>query len=344
MSKLRTNHFGTYNHRLVSELRAGNDLYAEEPAVELHPTMRPVEVEHAKPIDWIEYNYKFLDLPNLVYRAFDGEVKMLLENPTSRSANERRLHLYRDGHPYTMGHATHADEREDKSNGLCTEFNVHCPHINNKKFMQYAGAGKKKPSGRKFFSKCTNSKHKALGLIKDLFVPYTPKEVMMASMQKMSKVRQTLVGEYIRKVTPTQKVFGELATVPTNPVFAELTHAHKNGLFASQEFADGFSVYLNAEEVARKCKEETKVGRWIWRDKSIEEDPIHWTYRTTSLSTDDHKCWSGDMDVEPEILEYVTQDSDEIMGKMAMLSMCESDDYVEDVGFRISEDLFYVQG
>ena len=50
------------------------------------------------------------------------------------------------------------------------------------------------------------------------------------------------------------------------------------------------------------------------------------------------------MDVEPEILEYVTQDSDEIMGKMAMLSMCESDDYVEDVGFRISEDLFYVQG
>ncbi len=39
---------------------------------------------------------------------------------------------------------------------------------------------------------------------------------------------------------------------------------------------------------------------------------------------------------------YTDDSPDDIMGKLAMLNMVESDTYVDDVGYRADESVFYV--
>ena len=48
------------------------------------------------------------------------------------------------------------------------------------------------------------------------------------------------------------------------------------------------------------------------------------------------------LDVSTEITRYTDDLPEDIMGKVSMLAMVENDTYVDDVGYRADEGLFYV--
>jgi hypothetical protein len=64
--------------------------------------------------------------------------------------------------------------------------------------------------------------------------------------------------------------------------------------------------------------------------------------RVDTIRIKDITSYRFDTDTEQQRTWLAKELPEELMGKVAVMSMCENEEFVEDVGYKVSENMFYL--
>ena len=259
----------------------------------------------------------------------------------SVSEMHNMLYVYREGDNYVMGIIGYGDFQTSGDGN--DRYAVWSPNIKNQKYnyglQQNMSLALKQDKAVK----------NAMKYIRPLTVEQTMKlslrQCHRAAQEVVSKIRDN-TGELRRELVNNFFDTGTYSTPKPNPLQRELKHLVESGY----EFLDkdlGYKLHkmfggLKELEAARQVVDNTftfveaivsPTGRQMFR--------VH-----TDVDASTHYSITRSVSELPDNTSVYDQHNlpDELAGKLSVLSMLELEGYVEGVGYRAADNVFYVRG
>ena len=239
-----------------------------------------------------------------------------------RGNNKQSLYVYLPNDLYAMGWVGYNDYRIE-GEGTYKTIAVYSHTISNDKYSSY--------NDQHYMLMSTNPKRAIKNALSHLR-PYTPKELNDCfAYPVVRKVRDTN-RENQEKVEDAQK-----AVTQHNQLQAELRAVVASGYqFVDADFGSKVAAFLN--EVDEYALQTSEVHMFFVRAYMLNDQQM---FDVTFLENA-HNTWDYKVSTEPA--ERYTSDTlpEHLSGKLSVLMMCELDEYVDGVGIRMNDGVFYV--
>jgi len=239
-----------------------------------------------------------------------------------RGNNEQSLYVYLPNDLYALGWVGYNDYRIE-GEGTYKTIAVYSHTIRNDKYSSH--------NDQHHMLMSTNPKRAIKNALSHLR-PYTPKELNDCfAYPVVRKVRDTN-RENQEKVENAQT-----AVTQHNQLQVELRAVVASGYqFVDADFGSKVAAFLN--EVDEYALQTSEVHMFFVRAYMLNDQQM---FDVTFLENA-HNTWDYKVSTEPA--ERYTADTlpEHISGKLSVLMMCELDEYVDGVGIRMNDGVFYV--
>ena len=252
------------------------------------------------------------------------------------------LHVYRDGDQYAMGMIAYADFRDTGES--VARYTLFSPNIDNRKY----GHGRRTNMAESVSipRAMTNVRKYLRPLTTNQTVGLSYRDVNSAINHKLEEiihaakaVRDKVIHNDSLDVTST---YSSPHTMPkTDPLTNELKHLVESGYqFIDKELGEQLAELFKQRDIVTKAKQNARDNKWMFIEtlKNFAGDV---TFRI-SENIEINK-WTMDH-IPPENISTCKKEdlSEELKGKLSVLSMLEDGEFVEDVGYRVTSGAFYV--
>lgn len=239
-----------------------------------------------------------------------------------RGNNEQSLYVYLPNDLYALGWVGYNDYRIE-GEGTYKTIAVYSHTIRNDKYSSH--------NDQHHMLMSTNPKRAIKNALSHLR-PYTPKELNDCfAYPVVRKVRDTN-RENQEKVENAQT-----AVTQHNQLQVELRAVVASGYqFVDADFGSKVAAFLN--EVDEYALQTSEVNMFFVRAYMLNDQQM---FDVTFLENA-HNTWDYKVSTEPA--ERYTSDTlpEHLSGKLSVLMMCELDEYVDGVGIRMNDGVFYV--
>jgi len=259
----------------------------------------------------------------------------------SVSEMHNMLYVYREGDNYVMGIIGYGDFQTSGDGN--DRYAVWSPNIKNQKYSHGL------QQNMSLALKQDKAVKNAMKYIRPLTVEQTMKlslrQCHRAAQEVVSKIRDN-TGELRRELVNNFFDTGTYSTPKPNPLQRELKHLVESGYeFLDKDLGDKLHKMfggLKELEAARQVVDNTftfveaivsPTGRQMFR--------VH-----TDVDASTHYSITRSVSELPDNTSVYDQHNlpDELAGKLSVLSMLELEGYVEGVGYRAADNVFYVRG
>ena len=257
------------------------------------------------------------------------------------SSRSRTLHLfaYYPDEVFARGKVSYTDCRERRSGGEKLTFNVSAKSIENNKTNHYNGDLYYRMSS-------TSMKAGVRNAVKHLRA-YTPVEVMMTTLEGLVRHRNSVGQNENYEIRQLSSYLCD-SGVMCAKLRTELLHLHTSGHnFIDPVYGEKLAQYVSAS------KEQAE-------NSSMGQDYICVQVRTTStgheftcLAVDDHKQLAHDIRYDSRRSEQrlsdiregtrvTTELPDDVLSKVSVLTISEDDTFLDGVGWKYCDEVYYV--
>jgi len=238
--------------------------------------------------------------------------------------------VYREKDAFALGYIAFKDTRNDKANDDDPKYLVYSPNINNGKYSY---------GDRMYSTQATTIEKgvkKALTYFRPLTIPQTVTLTEYECCKGANKPTRDWQETFEKmKTAMTNQLF--FITSQNNPLDAELKHMLSSGYeFLDKQLGEQLRDMFEAREYYNDAKKNnTKKFTYVEAYESFGQNK----FRCASV---DLSGYSPDVD-RSSMVTYGEEDMpEEIKDKLAILSMLFNDHYVENVGYRAAENIFYL--
>ena len=238
--------------------------------------------------------------------------------------------VYREKDAFALGYIAFKDTRNDKANDDDPKYLVYSPNINNGKYSY---------GDRMYSTQATTIEKgvkKALTYFRPLTIPQTVTLTEYECCKGANKPTRDWQETFEKmKTAMTNQLF--FITSQNNPLDAELKHMLSSGYeFLDKQLGEHLRDMFEAREYYNDAKKNnTKKFTYVEAYESFGQNK----FRCASV---DLSGYSPDVD-RSSMVTYGEEDMpEEIKDKLAILSMLFNDHYVENVGYRAAENIFYL--
>jgi len=269
-----------------------------------------------------------VDGPCFAVMALRDKIKQSVRGLQFIERNKKSLYIYRDDCPYVLGWIGYGDYRQG---GDGTEmYVVQARTIVNGKYSEYS---------KQYFMKMSTNIDTALKSVKTYIRPYNPVDLADMNMKQVSTAISDVSGAVTSKMREIQNNIVDVRSYGDNSqtrLFTELKHLlTTNHEFVDPSFGTALIDYFAAVEEEKQYKGRS-VPMWFVR--------VYERFGAQAfdvLSIDNAENWNPNIGDERYTYNADTLPED-IMGKLSVLNILNDDQYVDDVGYRASEGMFYV--
>jgi len=237
-----------------------------------------------------------------------------------------RLWVYYPDEPYPMGYIGYGDFRTETVGE--DQYMVGSRTITNDKYGSYQDQHNMKMTG---------NLDTALRNARRFLRNFSPQEMAKSKLRTVCSQSQDSLGDISTEYRNKMRELFDHESRNTNKMLTEL----RNLVDTGHEFVDAaFGSELRA------------MFELSDNEKALKDKPIHMYFvrvsekfgkQTFDVGTIDNVQKSSyQVEMSSEFKRYTDDLPEEIMGKLSVLTMVENDSYVDDVGYRAAEGMFYV--
>ena len=237
-----------------------------------------------------------------------------------------RLWVYYPDEPYPMGYIGYGDFRTETVGE--DQYMVGSRTITNDKYSSYQDQHNMKMTG---------NLDTALRNARRFLRNFSPQEMAKSKLRTVCSQSQDSLGDISTEYRNKMRELFDHESRNTNKMLTEL----RNLVDTGHEFVDAaFGSELRA------------MFELSDNQKALKDKPIHMYFvrvsekfgkQTFDVGTIDNVQKSSyQVEMSNEFKRYTDDLPEEIMGKLSVLTMVENDSYVDDVGYRAAEGMFYV--
>lgn len=269
-----------------------------------------------------------VDGPCFAVMELRDKIKQSVRGLQFIERNKKSLYIYRDDCPFVLGWIGYGDFRQG---GDGTEmYVVHARTIQNGKYADY---------NDQHFMKMSTNIDTALKNVKTYIRPYNPVEMAKMHMRDVSSAIGEVSGAVTSKLRDIQGSIVDVRSYgdnSTSRLFTELKHLlTTNHEFVDPSFRTALTDYFAAVEEEKQYKGRS-VPMWFVR---VYERLGTQTFEVVSI--DNAENFYPNIGEERSTYNADTLPED-IMGKLSVLNILNDEQYVDDVGYRAGEGMFYV--
>lgn len=257
---------------------------------------------------------------------FKTKVSEAFRGVSFAKMGENRLWVYYPDEPYPMGYIGYGDFRTEVSGD--DQYIVGSRTIYNDKYGSYQDQHN---------MKMTVNIETAIRNARRFLRNFSPQEMAKAKLRAVSSQSQDSLDNISREYRNKMRQLFDHESSGSNKMLTEL----RNLVDTGHEFVDAaFGSDLHA------------MFELSDNQKALKDKPIHMYFvrvfekfgkQTFDVGTIDNvQSISWRAEINNEFKRYTDDLPQEIMGKLSVLTMVENDSYVDDVGYRASEGMFYV--
>lgn len=242
------------------------------------------------------------------------------------------LYMYIEGNPYCVGWVSAGQKPETREYGTgrwSTEYTISSPNIANNRYSDYNDA---------YYTKTTGSCATALRHIKRYMRPYSPQDMLKVTFSDVvSKVTSVAYTARQDLRASVETMFNISSYTPDSPLLTELRHLVKAGhTFLSPAFSADLAKYFELKDNSSALSGR-EVPMWFVRVYECMGAQKFETVYIGNATSEYASAMSSTVDrYEADNLP------DHIMGKLSVLNMLADGEYVDGVGYRAGEGMFYV--
>ena len=238
--------------------------------------------------------------------------------------------VYREKDAFALGYIAFKDTRDDKANDDDPKYLVYSPNIHNGKYSY----------GDRMYSTQATTIEKGVKKASTYFRPLTILQTVTLTEYECCRGANKPTRDWQEtfekmKTTMTNQLF--FITSQNNPLDAELKHMLSSGYeFLDKQLGEQLRDMFEAREYYNDAKKNnTKKFTYVEAYESFGQNK----FRCAPV---DLSGYSPDVD-RSSTFTYGEEDlPEEIKDKLAILSMLSNDQYVENVGYRAAENIFYL--
>ena len=257
---------------------------------------------------------------------FKTKVSEAFRGVSFAKMGENRLWVYYPDEPYPMGYIGYGDFRTEVSGD--DQYVVSSRTIVNEKYGSYQDQHK---------MKMTVNIETAIRNARRFLRNFSPQEMAKAKLHTVANQSQDSLGNISTEYRNKMRQLFDHESSSSNKMLTEL----RNLVDTGHEFVDAaFGSELRA------------MFELLDNQKALKDKPIHMYFvrvsekfgkQTFDVGTIDNvQKPSYQVEMSNEFKRYTDDLPEEIMGKLSVLTMVENDSYVDDVGYRAAEGMFYV--
>lgn len=241
------------------------------------------------------------------------------------------LYMYIEGNPYCLGWVSAGQKPEPfdgEQSRWSTEYTVSSPNIVNNRYSDY---------NDEHYTKTTGSCATALRHIKRYMRPYSPRDMLMVTFSDVvSKVTSVAFTARQDLRASVETMFNISSYTPDSPLLTELRHLVKAGhTFLSPAFSADLAKYFELKDNSSALSGR-EVPMWFVR---VYECMGAQKFETVYIANATSAYTSTSNTVDRYEADNLP---DHIMGKLSVLNMLADGEYVDGVGYRAGEGMFYV--
>ena len=269
-----------------------------------------------------------VDGPCFAVMELRDKIKQSVRGLQFIERNKKSLYIYRDDCPFVLGWIGYGDYRQG---GDGTEmYVVHARTIQNGKYADY---------NDQHFMKMSVNIDTALKSVKKYIRPYNPVEMAEMNIRDVAGAISNVSDAVTSKMREIQGSIVDVRTYGDNSqsrLFTELKHLlTTNHEFVDPSFGTALVDYFQTVEEANQYKGRS-VPMWFVR---VYERFGSQAFDVVSI--DNAENWNPNIGDERNTYNADTLPED-IMGKLSVLNILNDEQYVDDVGYRAGEGMFYV--
>ena len=238
--------------------------------------------------------------------------------------------VYREKDAFALGYIAFKDTRDHKANDDDPKYLVYSPNINNGKYSY----GDRMHSAQA--TTIEKGVKKALTYFRPLTIPQTVTLTEYECCKGANKPTRDWHETFEKlKATVTNQLF--FITSQSNALDAELKHMLNSGYeFLDKQLGEQLRDMFDARESHNDAKKNnTKKFTYVEVYESFGQNKFRCAFVDLS-------GYSPDVD-RSSMVTYGEEDlPEEIKDKLAILTMLSNDQYVENVGYRAAENIFYL--
>lgn len=269
------------------------------------------------------------DGPCFAVMGLRDKIKQSVRGLQFIERNKNSLYIYRDDCPFVLGWIGYGDYRQ-KGSGSREMFVVYTRTINN---------GKYNMRNVQHYMKMSASIDTALKNVKRYIRPYSPSELAKINMSDVAGSILDTSSEVEQRLRDIQEGIVDVRSYGDNSqsrLFTELKHLlTTNHTFVDPSFGTALADYFQVAEEAKQYKGRS-MPMWFVRVYERLD-----TQMFEVVSIDNAENFFPNIGDEQRTYNADTLPED-IMGKLSVLSILDDNQYVDDVGYRAGEGMFYV--
>lgn len=311
-----TYNFIRFNHVSVDEIKEHTPKQVATIADRYNANNNTPRVK-TKEFDGIPVNNELSDFCTNIKQAFPT-IKFGIEGITyAGETHANRLFMYYDGDEFAVGRVHTSMNHKGQ-----TTFHICAPYVLN---ARYRGGEEQNTVG-------SANMDKALKLVKTYARRYTPRDIALMHFSDFSNDVQSQRNKASGDVSRSKH-----SLMYNDELIGELLHLHRSGYkFISDRFSDTLNTLIAAMEKDKEAKA-APVHAW---HVNIREDNGEQTWIILSVNN------AHDMDESSlrgtPVLYKANEVPEEVMGKVASLSLVEVGHFVEGLGERFSNTSYWV--
>ena len=164
--------------------------------------------------------------------------------------------------------------------------------------------------------------------------PYAPIEIARVEMPKVESSVSSITNDFRRKAENAQYMLGK-----DSVIMQELIHLVTSGYaFVNSKAQELIFTAITANQEYVKSKDKVVTGKFVSVSSQFGVQMVD-IIPTMKLSEVHNEDWAGDGSMRYRLSEA----PEDIMGGIAVLSMVETERYIEGVGSRLGDTTFWVQ-
>lgn len=267
---------------------------------------------------------------------FQHEISKKIKNVKFKERDTKTLWAYREGDNYAMGYIGFGDFR-DYSSEEEHLYTVFSPNVYN---GRYGGGAQMHMVQAKHMKKGVSN---ALKYLRPLSVSQTVKMSKSNCRMKANEVVHDAGTEFSHGAELIKKDFLNSRHGEDNALQKELKHMVETGYefldkTLGEQLRKAFAA-LKEHEIAKSANKDTFI--FVEALKTVTGR------QTFRVATDVNVSFYGDVsseELQDKISVYTQEElPEELAGKLSVLSMLDIDGYVEGVGYRAAESVFYLR-
>lgn len=274
------------------------------------------DIEYA--LDYVEINNFAIEVKNAI-RGIKFGVR-------SDGQYERRKYIYMEGHPYTMGFISYEDPRDNPTRGE-DHYVVYSLNIRNLKYADYS-----------------NQRHMAMSVN------------MSQGVKNAKRYLRAVPWGYpaIRNIEDIRIAWQQQREVIYNDYYESAqkglgVNVHKKGLIAELfKLLDSDYMFLDAE--VKEALINMKAKYDVYKEDMLKVIKVFFVYAYVKWDKETYVVinlgGTANRNTDWRQLPHETYTADtlplELKGKVMSLNVLENKSYVDDVGYKVGDNMFYV--